>query len=118
LIGARIRVLMILSSRKSGEITMRILIVGAGIGGLTLAALLRRWNLQPDIIDVANPPLIGSGTRGRQNRPGQDKRHRQCGRPQVQVAAPSLDETKNRIGGRCRERRATRAQTRRSSQIL
>lgn len=49
---------------------MRILIVGAGIGGLTLAALLRRWNLQPDIIDGANPPLIGSGTRGRQNRPG------------------------------------------------
>jgi 2-polyprenyl-6-methoxyphenol hydroxylase-like FAD-dependent oxidoreductase len=32
---------------------MRILIVGAGIGGLTLAALLRRWNLEPDIIDRA-----------------------------------------------------------------
>jgi 2-polyprenyl-6-methoxyphenol hydroxylase-like FAD-dependent oxidoreductase len=49
---------------------MRILIVGAGIGGLTLAALLRRWNLQPDIIDGANPPFIGSGTRRRQIRPG------------------------------------------------
>ena len=32
---------------------MRILIVGAGIGGLTLAALLRRWGVQPDIIDRA-----------------------------------------------------------------
>lgn len=32
---------------------MRILIVGAGIGGLTLAALLRRWDVQPDIIDRA-----------------------------------------------------------------
>jgi 2-polyprenyl-6-methoxyphenol hydroxylase-like FAD-dependent oxidoreductase len=32
---------------------MRILIVGAGIGGLTLAALLRRWGQAPDIIDRA-----------------------------------------------------------------
>jgi 2-polyprenyl-6-methoxyphenol hydroxylase-like FAD-dependent oxidoreductase len=32
---------------------MRILIVGAGIGGLTLAALLRRWGVRPDIIDRA-----------------------------------------------------------------
>jgi 2-polyprenyl-6-methoxyphenol hydroxylase-like FAD-dependent oxidoreductase len=32
---------------------MRILIVGAGIGGLTLAALLRRWNIEPDLIDRA-----------------------------------------------------------------
>lgn len=32
---------------------MRILIVGAGIGGMTLAALLRRWGIEPDIIDKA-----------------------------------------------------------------
>jgi FAD-dependent urate hydroxylase len=32
---------------------MRVLIVGAGIGGLTLAALLRRWNVKPDLIDRA-----------------------------------------------------------------
>ncbi len=32
---------------------MRVLIVGAGIGGLTLAALLRRWNITPDVIDRA-----------------------------------------------------------------
>ena len=32
---------------------MRILVVGAGIGGLTLAALLRRWNVKPDLIDRA-----------------------------------------------------------------
>lgn len=32
---------------------MRVLIVGAGIGGLTLAALLRRWNVAPDVIDRA-----------------------------------------------------------------
>jgi 2-polyprenyl-6-methoxyphenol hydroxylase-like FAD-dependent oxidoreductase len=32
---------------------MRVLIVGAGIGGLTLAALLRRWNIIPDVIDRA-----------------------------------------------------------------
>jgi len=34
-------------------INMRVLIVGAGIGGLTLAALLRRWNVEPDLIDRA-----------------------------------------------------------------
>ena len=32
---------------------MRVLIVGAGIGGLTLAALLRRWDIEPDVIDRA-----------------------------------------------------------------
>ena len=32
---------------------MRVLIVGAGIGGLTLAALLRRWSIAPDVIDRA-----------------------------------------------------------------
>lgn len=32
---------------------MRILIVGAGIGGLTLAALLRRFGIQPEIVDKA-----------------------------------------------------------------
>jgi 2-polyprenyl-6-methoxyphenol hydroxylase-like FAD-dependent oxidoreductase len=32
---------------------MRVLIVDAGIGGLTLAALLRRWNVKPDLIDRA-----------------------------------------------------------------
>ena len=32
---------------------MRVLIVGAGIGGLTLAALLRRWHIEPDVIDRA-----------------------------------------------------------------
>src|SRR5918996_1335007 len=32
---------------------MRVLVVGAGIGGLTLAALLRRWNVTPDLIDRA-----------------------------------------------------------------
>ena len=35
------------------EMNMRVLIVGAGIGGLTLAALLRRWNVEPDLIDRA-----------------------------------------------------------------
>jgi 2-polyprenyl-6-methoxyphenol hydroxylase-like FAD-dependent oxidoreductase len=32
---------------------MRVLIVGAGIGGLTLAAMLQRWNVKPDLIDRA-----------------------------------------------------------------
>jgi FAD-dependent urate hydroxylase len=32
---------------------MRVLIVGAGIGGLTLATLLRRWDIEPDVIDRA-----------------------------------------------------------------
>ncbi len=32
---------------------MRVLIVGAGVGGLTLAALLQRWNIKSDLIDRA-----------------------------------------------------------------
>jgi len=39
---------------------MRILIVGAGVGGLTLAALLRQRGLAPDIIDSA-PSLAAKG---------------------------------------------------------
>jgi len=39
---------------------MRILIVGAGVGGLTLAALLRQRGLAPDIVDSA--PSVASAT--------------------------------------------------------
>ena len=39
---------LIFAPMIKGGMNMRVLIVGAGIGGLTLAALLRRWNVEPD----------------------------------------------------------------------
>lgn len=44
---------LIFAPMIKGGMNMRVLIVGAGIGGLTLAALLRRWNVEPDLIDRA-----------------------------------------------------------------